>query len=474
MILNYQIHIILLFLMLPAALSAQVVASILANGSFEGIPRHSVPPGSWSNCGFLTESPPDVQPSGAWEVFRPAYHGYTYLGMVTRENDTWEAVGQRLSTPLIAGQCYSFSLYMCMSSEYWSQVVPDSVRSREEDLSGLPKKNFNRPIKLRIWSSDMSCNRVELLAESPTVTNTYWEKYSFRFKPKKKVTHFILEAFYKTPTLFPYNGNILIDHASTIVPISCDQEEEPVEAPIVQFLQPIEKIDRRLHKVKVDATIQNIESKDQITFKVNDQLIRVFDFDARTSSFSTLLTLREGKNNLSLHAENEAGQDDDETSVYIAETIASQEPPGPRSTPASTPTPPKEDFRILTDLNTNTLKTGQIIRVDSLFFQADSSRIAKNSHSVLQEVIRFLEEHPQVVIEVGGHTNNKPAHNFCDQLSTARARAVATYISNKGIPAERIKYKGYGKRRPIASNETLEGRNRNQRVEIKILSTTGS
>ncbi|MBK8505662.1 MAG: hypothetical protein IPL46_27780 [Saprospiraceae bacterium] len=54
------------------------------NPSFEDIARASLPPKGWIDCGFPNESPPDVQPSGAWEVYRPAYHGYTYLGMVTR------------------------------------------------------------------------------------------------------------------------------------------------------------------------------------------------------------------------------------------------------------------------------------------------------------------------------------------------------------------------------------------------------
>jgi len=54
-------------------------------------------------------------------------------------------------------------------------------------------------------------------------------------------------------------------------------------------------------------------------------------------------------------------------------------------------------------------------------------------------------------------------------LSTDRAKIVAEYLVDKGIPAERLTYKGYGKRKSIASNLTKEGRKKNQRVEIKIL-----
>jgi outer membrane protein OmpA-like peptidoglycan-associated protein len=55
-------------------------------------------------------------------------------------------------------------------------------------------------------------------------------------------------------------------------------------------------------------------------------------------------------------------------------------------------------------------------------------------------------------------------------LSSARAKAVADYLIAKGISRERIQYRGYGKRQPIDTNETPEGRRRNQRVEIKIIS----
>ena len=50
-----------------------------------------------------------------------------------------------------------------------------------------------------------------------------------------------------------------------------------------------------------------------------------------------------------------------------------------------------------------------------------------------------------------------------------RAKNIALYITDLGIPAERVTYKGYGKRKPIASNKTPDGRRRNQRVELRVL-----
>ena len=92
----------------------------LKNPSFEDMPRVGVL-GSryidgWYDCRakFPQETPPDIHPvpKGGWGVTTPSFDGQTYLGMVIRYNDTYEGVSQKLSTPLTAGKCYSFSLFM--------------------------------------------------------------------------------------------------------------------------------------------------------------------------------------------------------------------------------------------------------------------------------------------------------------------------------------------------------------------------
>jgi len=92
------------------------------------------------------------------------------------------------------------------------------------------------------------------------------------------------------------------------------------------------------------------------------------------------------------------------------------------------------------------------------------------SFAVLDEVFEFLRSNVDVKVEIGGHTNNMPSHDFCDSLSRLRAKAVANYLVQKGISASKLQFRGYGKRKPIANNLTAAGRKKNQRVEIKILS----
>ncbi len=128
--------------------------------------------------------------------------------------------------------------------------------------------------------------------------------------------------------------------------------------------------------------------------------------------------------------------------------------------------------RILPELTAGLLKTGQAVRMEQLQFDADSVVLKPEFYPLLDELYDFLDENPAVVVEIGGHTNSLPPDEVCDRLSTARAKAVADYLISKGILEKRVFHKGYGKRQPIASNTTPEGRRRNQRVEVKILQLT--
>jgi outer membrane protein OmpA-like peptidoglycan-associated protein len=121
-------------------------------------------------------------------------------------------------------------------------------------------------------------------------------------------------------------------------------------------------------------------------------------------------------------------------------------------------------------LQIDKIEVGHTIRIDQLFFLPDSTNILPASIPVLNEVFDFLNANPKIIIEIGGHTNSLPPDDYCDRLSFERAKSVYEYLMNKGIEPKRVSYRGYGKRNPIATNATVEGRRRNQRVELKILS----
>lgn len=185
---------------------------VLRNASFEDQPNHSQTPREWIDCGFPGESEPDIQPSGEFGVTMLPYEGDTYLGMVVRDNETWERVSQHLSNPMAQGSCYEFSIYLAKSPTYISQ-------SRVTDQ----KVNYVRNAKLRIYGGKTPCDRQQLLAESELVKNYDWKRFTFTLAPDDNYTFITFEAYYQTPNLFPYNGNILLDNASAIVPITCKE-----------------------------------------------------------------------------------------------------------------------------------------------------------------------------------------------------------------------------------------------------------
>jgi outer membrane protein OmpA-like peptidoglycan-associated protein len=114
---------------------------------------------------------------------------------------------------------------------------------------------------------------------------------------------------------------------------------------------------------------------------------------------------------------------------------------------------------------------GQKIRLNHLYFQSDSVNLLPNSYKVLDELAQFLKAYPKTVIEIGGHSNTVPPEEYCNRISTERARSVQQYLVTQGIPASRMQYKGYGKSDPLITWDKYnrEARLKNQRVEIKIL-----
>ena len=195
----------------------------LRNASFEGIPHKGVPSDNnigikgWYDCGelhFRNESPADLHPIRAWEVELGASEGNTYLGLVVRDNDSWESVSQRLPAPLESGKCYSFSIDMSRSPYY---VSHSRVTRRVE--------NYTEPAVLRIWGGSGVCGHQELIAESDVVNNNEWKTFDFEIRPSRDLNYVTLEAYYEVPTLFPYNGHILLDNASAFEQIPCPGDQ---------------------------------------------------------------------------------------------------------------------------------------------------------------------------------------------------------------------------------------------------------
>jgi len=101
-------------------------------------------------------------------------------------------------------------------------------------------------------------------------------------------------------------------------------------------------------------------------------------------------------------------------------------------------------------------------------FNVDQDAIKPQFFSVLNSVALVLKRYPQTLVDVYGHTDSTGSdrHNF--DLSQRRALSVAQYLTAQGVDQRRFSVTGFGSTRPIASNDTPEGRAQNRRVEIQL------
>jgi OOP family OmpA-OmpF porin len=102
-------------------------------------------------------------------------------------------------------------------------------------------------------------------------------------------------------------------------------------------------------------------------------------------------------------------------------------------------------------------------------FEFNKSNLLPNAYVVLDSLINTMKAHTDYKWEVGGYTDAIGSDNYNIKLSQKRAQSVVDYLVSKGVEANNLKIVAYGKGHPIATNETLEGRSMNRRVEIKIL-----
>ena len=102
-------------------------------------------------------------------------------------------------------------------------------------------------------------------------------------------------------------------------------------------------------------------------------------------------------------------------------------------------------------------------------FDTDSTLIKPAFRDTLDRVAQSMVQYPDSLIDVYGHTDSTGSDPYNQTLSENRARAVADYLSSRGVSSQRLRSQGYGETRPVASNNSEEGRSANRRVEIKIV-----
>jgi OOP family OmpA-OmpF porin len=100
-------------------------------------------------------------------------------------------------------------------------------------------------------------------------------------------------------------------------------------------------------------------------------------------------------------------------------------------------------------------------------FEFDSARLTAEAEGRLDDAMKILERHPELVVEIAGHTDSTGAAEYNQGLSERRAKAVRDYLVGKGADPANLTARGYGESKPVADNATSEGRAQNRRVEFR-------
>lgn len=108
--------------------------------------------------------------------------------------------------------------------------------------------------------------------------------------------------------------------------------------------------------------------------------------------------------------------------------------------------------------------------IQGINFKQGTADIEDSSHPVLDSAVEILIQFPSVRLEVSGHTSSEGTEERNQELSVLRAEAVRDYLVEKGVKADRIVARGAGASEPVADNATAEGRQKNRRIEFRILS----
>ncbi len=104
----------------------------------------------------------------------------------------------------------------------------------------------------------------------------------------------------------------------------------------------------------------------------------------------------------------------------------------------------------------------------NIYFITGSYKLSTKSNAALNEVVKVLNDNPELMVDIDGHTDNVGKDEMNQTLSDNRAASVKEYFVKKGIAEARLTSKGYGETKPIADNNTAAGRTKNRRVELTV------
>ena len=112
----------------------------------------------------------------------------------------------------------------------------------------------------------------------------------------------------------------------------------------------------------------------------------------------------------------------------------------------------------------------EVISLQGVYFETNSSQLTEASSTSLDAAVRTLKKRPDIRVEIAAYSDSRGKDAYNLALSKKRARSVLDYLVSHGAVASRLNAQGYGEANPVADNNTAEGRAKNRRVELHVLS----
>lgn len=197
--------------------------------------------------------------------------------------------------------------------------------------------------------------------------------------------------------------------------------------------------------VTIDAISRKpVEAQIDITDNATGQIIETFTTNSATGKF--IITLASGKNyGITVKANG-----------YLFHSENFDIPMG------------SADNLVNKTIELKNITIGSTIALRNIFFDHGKATLRSESNAELERLVKLMKDVPNLKIEISGHTDNTGSATVNETLSQQRAEAVVTFLVGKGIAASRMRAKGYGSSRPVASNNSEDGRQQNRRTEFEI------
>ncbi len=223
---------------------------------------------------------------------------------------------------------------------------------------------------------------------------------------------------------------------------------QPVSETVIEKTVEIKDNQITIIKGKIldDISLAPIGATLEITDNAKNEVIAEFESNSATGKY--LISLPSGKNyGITVKA---AGYLFHSENLNIPPTTIYQE--------------------IEKDIKLKKMEVGNTIVLNNIFFDFDKSTLRDESFPELERLLKLLNDYPTLKIEISGHTDNRGTAAYNKTLSENRAKSVVDYLLGKGINKDRLTFMGYGFDKPVANNDTDEGRQLNRRTEFKIIS----